>query len=149
MSSVDAGANEPRADANGSSTLTDAARAGGPALVLSVVVNAALATVARMAGVGEGLTQLTYPPVLFFTAVGVVGATIVYAALDRLTNRPDRIFVIVAAVVLVLSVVPDFTYVPRLPGGSTSAGAVLASMHVLTAAIAVRFLVDRDALTQS
>lgn len=148
-STVDAGASEPTADASGERTLADLARAGALALVLSWALNAALTTVAQMAGVGDGLMQLTYPPVLFFTTVGVVGATLVYAALDRLTSTPDRLFVVVAAVVLVLSVVPDFTYIPSQPGGSVTAGAVLASMHVAAAAITVWFLVDRNAVTQS
>lgn len=129
--------------------LSDVARAGGLALVASWVVNVAVTTVGRQAGIGEGLMAMTYPSVLVLTTVGVVGATVVYAVLARLTDRPDRNFLVVAAIVLVLSIVPDFTYIPGEPGGSVTAGVVLATMHVLTAAIAVWFLVDRRSLARS
>lgn len=124
-------------------------QAGAIALVLSVAVNVALATVARMAEIGEGLMAMTYPSVLLLTAVAVVGAVAVYLALRWVTSSPDRIFLAVAAVVLVVSVVPDFTYVPAQPGGSVTAGAVLALMHVATAAIVVWQIVDVDRLRQS
>lgn len=126
--------------------VTAIVRAGAVALVLAWIGNALVTTGARGVGIGEGLMALSYPSVLFLTAVGVVGATVVYAVLDRLTGRPDRNFVVLAAVVLVLSVVPDFTSIPDEPGGSLPAGIVLASMHVLTAVIVVWQLVDWTAL---
>jgi hypothetical protein len=122
--------------------LRDVALAGGLALVLSRVVNAAVTTVARMTEIGEGLQAMQYPRVLVLTAVGVVSATVVYAALSRVTAKPDRNFVVVATVVLVISIVPDFTFIPAEPGGSVTAGAVLAAMHVLAAVITVWLLVD-------
>lgn len=128
---------------------TYAIQAGAIALVLSVVVNAALVTVARMAAIGEGLMAMTYPSMLVLTAVGVVGAVALYLLLRSVTSRPDRTFLAVAAVVLVVSIVPDFTYIPAQPGGSVTAGAVLALMHVATAAIVVWLLVDLDRLRQS
>jgi hypothetical protein len=122
--------------------LRDVALAGGLALVLSLVANAAVTTVARMAEIGEGLQAMQYPRVLVLTTVGVVSATVVYAALSRVTAKPDRNFVVVATVVLVVSIVPDFTFIPAEPGGSVTAGAVLAAMHVLAAVITVWLLVD-------
>jgi len=122
--------------------LREVALAGGLALVLSLVANAAVTTVARMAEIGEGLQAMQYPRVLVLTTVGVVSATVVYAALSRVTAKPDRNFVVVATVVLVVSIVPDFTFIPAEPGGSVTAGAVLAAMHVLAAVITVWLLVD-------
>lgn len=146
---ADVDADRSAADTGEESAIGDVTRAGAAALVLSLVVNAAVTTVARMAEVGEGLEAMQYQSVLVLTAAGVVGATVVYAALSRLTSRPDRNFVIVAAIVLALSIVPDVTYIPSEPGGSLTAGIVLASMHVLTAVIAVWLLVDRGQVRQS
>lgn len=145
----DARTGDPGARDVESRELVDVLQAGAVALVLSVVVNAALVTVASMAGIGEGLMAMTYPAVIFLTTVGVVGAVAVYLFLRRLTSRPDRNFVAIAAVVLLVSIVPDFTYIPAQPGGSVTAGAVLALMHVAAAAIVVWQLVDLDRVRQS
>jgi len=141
-SNVDVEADQSATDVEAGGELTAIARRGALAFVLAVVANAAVTTVARMGEIGTGLRAMTYPSVIVLTAVGVVGATVVYAALYRVTSRPNRTFVIVAAGVLFLSIVPDFTYVPGEPGGSLAAGAVLAAMHVVTAAITVWLLVD-------
>jgi hypothetical protein len=117
-------------------------RAGVAALALSLVVNWALAFVAIAAGVAPALTALNYGPITFLTTVGVVGATAVYAVLARTVTDPDRVFAAVAAVVLVASVIPDFTFIPSQPGGSLLAGVVLAALHVTTAAICVAALTD-------
>lgn len=121
-------------------------RNGSAALLGSVLVNVALVATAGAAGIGEGLEPLTYLPVVILTTAGVLGATVVYAALDRWISAPDRTFAGLAAVVLALSILPDVLVIPGRPGGSLTAGLVLAAMHVVTAALCVWFLVDRDAL---
>jgi len=141
-SSVDAGTGGAPCRRTGA--LGAVARRGGTALVLSVLVNVVVATAARTGEVGTGLQAMTYPSVVGLTVIGVVGATVVYAALVRVSSRPDRTFVVVAVVVLVLSIVPDVTYIPSEPGGSLVAGVVLAAMHVMTAAIVLWQLVDRE-----
>ena len=55
---------------------------------------------------------------IIFTIVPAVVAVLLYAGLVRFTDNPARIFTIIAAVVLVLSVIPDFTYIPSVPGAS-------------------------------
>lgn len=117
-------------------------RSGVVALALSLVVNWALAFAAISAGVAPALTALNYGPVTFLTTLGVVGATAVYAVLTRVATDPDRAFVAVAAAVLVVSVIPDFTFIPNQPGGSLLAGGVLAVLHVATAVICVVALTD-------
>jgi len=47
---------------------------------------------------------------IFFTTIAAIVAVLLYAALLRSTANPARIFTIVSAVVLVVSVVPDFAY---------------------------------------
>src|SRR5437867_2666576 len=67
-------------------------------------------------------------------------AVLLYAGLVRFTRNAARIFSIVSAIVLVASFVPDFTYVPTVPGSSDAQIAILLAMHVVAAAVIVRML---------
>jgi len=118
------------------------ARRGGIALGLAVLVNVAIVFAADAAGIAPILDPLSTGPVVLFTALGVVGATIVYGVLARFRAEPDRLFALVAAVVLVLSLIPDATYAPTLPGATTLGVTVLAVMHVTAALVAVAVLTD-------
>ena len=82
------------------------AKRGLVAVVVAGVLDAAIVFAADAAGVAPNLDPLSYGPVLRFTTLGVVGATLVYGLLDRLAANPDRTFTVVAAVVLVLSWIP-------------------------------------------
>ncbi|MDG5775586.1 DUF6069 family protein [Haloarculaceae archaeon H-GB2-1] len=118
-------------------------RRGVVALVLAVVANLVVTAVGRTAAIAPEFPPLSYRPVALFTALGVVGAVVVYALLRRVTARPDRNFAVVAAVVLVVSLVPDVTFAPTLPGATTAGIGALMLMHVLTAVICVAVLTDR------
>ena len=118
------------------------ARRGGIALVLAVLVNVVIVVAADAAGIAPTLEPLSIGPVVLFTALGIVGATVVYALLARFRAEPDRLFALVAAVVLVLSLIPDATYAPTLPGATTLGVTVLAVMHVTAALVAVAVLTD-------
>ncbi|MFD1588008.1 DUF6069 family protein [Halorientalis brevis] len=118
------------------------ARRGGIALGLAVLVNVAIVVAADAAGVAPTLDPLSTGPVVLFTALGVVGATVVYGVLARFRAEPDRLFTGIAAVVLVLSLIPDVTYAPTLPGATTLGVTVLAIMHVTAALVAVAVLTD-------
>ncbi|SIR91667.1 DUF6069 family protein [Natronorubrum thiooxidans] len=113
---------------------------GAGALVLSLAVNWVIVFGANTGGIAPELDALTYGPVTLFTALGVVGATVTYGVLTRIATNPDRLFVIVAAIVLLLSLIPDFTVIPDQPGGSLVAGTILGVMHVTTAVICVGVL---------
>ncbi len=121
------------------------ARRGLVAVVVADAVNAAVVFAADAAGVAPNLDPLSYGPVLLFTTLGVVGATIAYGLLDRFVANPDRTFTLVAAVVLVLSWIPDALFVPAMPGGTAAGAAVLAFMHLTAAVVAVAALTDRYA----
>lgn len=75
-----------------------------------------------------------------FTSVLAVGAFLVYAALLRFARKPVRTFTIVSAVVLVLSLIPDFTIARSDPGSSDAQVAVLVLMHIVAAAVIVPVL---------
>src|SRR6056297_182268 len=111
-------------------TVGGLARRGGIALVLAVLVNVVIVVAADAAGVAPTLEPLSTGPVVLFTALGIVGATVVYGVLARFRETPDRLFTGIAAVVLVLSLIPDVTYAPTLPGATTLGVTVLAIMHV-------------------
>jgi hypothetical protein len=86
-----------------------------------------------------GLT-MGWGPVVLFTTLGAVGATIVYGVITRYSHRPTRTFTIVAAVVLVLSFGAFLAPLPVLSGAPSAAFATLAVMHVTAAATSVGVL---------
>ena len=75
-----------------------------------------------------------------FTVVPAIVAVLLYAILLRFSSDPARVFTIVAAVVLVLSLIPDITYIPAVPGSSPAQTAVLMVMHVVAAIVIVSML---------
>jgi len=77
---------------------------------------------------------------IFFTIPAAIIAVVLYATLLRTTKRPERIFTIISAVVLVLSIVPDLTYIPTVEGSSNAQTAVLILMHIVAAAVIVGML---------
>ena len=77
---------------------------------------------------------------ILFTVVPAIVAVLLYAALMRFTSSPARIFTNIAIVVLVLSLIPDLTYIPSVPGASSGQTAILMVMHVVAAAVIVSIL---------
>jgi tryptophan-rich sensory protein len=74
---------------------------------------------------------------IIMTLAPAVVAVLMYAALVRFTRRPERIFDVIAALVFVVTLVPDFTYIPTVPGSSNPQTAVLVAMHVIAAVVIV------------
>ena len=81
------------------------------AVVLSIVANAVVLSVALALNIAPEFQALAWPPVLFLTVVGAVGAVVAYWLVARFSDRPDRQFTILAAVVLLVSFVPDVALV--------------------------------------
>jgi hypothetical protein len=113
----------------------------GVALALGVLVNVGIVVGATSLGVAPGFRPLTVPPVVFFSAVGAVGAVVVYQGFRRYLDRPDHYFVRVAAVVLVLSFLPDVGLLAGDPAATVLGVVVLMLMHVVVAAASVWALV--------
>ena len=85
---------------------------------------------------------------IIFTVTFAIGAVLMYAALRRFTRQPARIFSVISAITFVVTLVPDFTYIPTVPGSTTAQTAVLVMMHVIAALVIVRMLTsssDRSA----
>lgn len=108
---------------------------GGIALALSLVVNGLIVGIITATDAVQSFQPLAFPPVLFLSAVGAVGATIVYGLLQWRSARPNRLFAVITGVVLLLSFVPDVTFLPGRPGATTAGILVLMVMHVTVAGI--------------
>ena len=77
-------------------------------------------------------------PVAFFTGVSALGAVAVFAIVRRVALRPAFAFRWIAAVVLVLSVMPDLWLLSEeaeqaFPGATPTAVLVLIVLHVVAA----------------
>jgi hypothetical protein len=114
---------------------------GAGALVASVLVNVGLVLVAGAVGLAPGFRPLSVPPVAFLSAVGAVGATGVYWGLTRYRDAADRSFVRLAAVVLVLSFLPDVGLLLNDPAATVAGVVALMVMHAVVAAASVGSLV--------
>jgi Family of unknown function (DUF6069) len=77
---------------------------------------------------------------VIFTVVPAIVAPLLYAGLLRFTRDPARIFTIISAIVFVVTAIPDFTYIPTVPGSTTAQTAVLVMMHVVAASVIVWML---------
>lgn len=108
---------------------------------LSVLVNAVLVVLVGAVGIAPEFRALTLPPVALLSAVGAIGAVVVYGLLTRYVDRPERTFRRVAAVVLVLSFVPDLGLLVGDPAATVPGVVVLMIMHVVVAAVSVGALV--------
>ena len=74
-------------------------------------------------------------PAIIFTVVPAIVAVIIYAILLRFTANPARTFTFIAVIALILSLIPDLTYIPTLPGATSPQAAVLMVMHVVAAVV--------------
>jgi tryptophan-rich sensory protein len=80
---------------------------------------------------------------ILFTLVPAIVAVLLYAALLRFARHPARVFTVIAAVVFVVTLIPDFTYIPTVPGATGGQTAVLVLMHVVAAGVIVGLLTTR------
>ena len=72
---------------------------------------------------------------IIFTLVPAIVAVLLYAILLRFTRQPERIFVIMSVIVFIVTLIPDFTYIPTGPGSSNPQTAILVLMHVVAALV--------------
>jgi len=94
------------------------------------------------------LLALDILPVVFWTVVGTIGAALSYRIIYRRSATPERTFIVVALIALVVSFVPNvaFLVIPQLKiHGLTPIGDyVLMAMHVVAAAVIVPILIWRS-----
>ncbi|WP_246391751.1 DUF6069 family protein [Halosimplex pelagicum] len=112
------------------------------AAILAAAANAGLVATAQAVGIAPGFRALTYPPVVFLSVLGALGAAGVYALLRRRVAEPAATFRKVAVATLVLSFVPDLALLAADPAATPAGVVVLMVMHVVVAAVAVELLVS-------
>lgn len=125
-----------------------AARRGRVALVsLATVVAATLANVlvyfaggAIVAYDPQFLPLTSVGGAIVFTLPAAAVAAGIYALLLRFAHRPARTFIIISAVVFVVTAIPDFTYIPTVPGVTAGQTAILVLMHTVAATVIVSML---------
>jgi len=115
---------------------------GVGAFVIALAVNCTLGWVALSQDLVESTEFFQYPAIAVWTLLGTGGATVVYGLLTRRSATPDRTFVRVAAVVLVLSFVPNIGLALFDDAVTTSEAIGLMALHVPPAIVAVLALPD-------
>jgi hypothetical protein len=110
---------------------------GTGALAIALVVNLTLGWVALSQGLVASTEFFRYPAIVVWTLLGMGGATLVYGVLTRRAATPDRTFVRVAAVVLLLSFAPDIGLALTADSVTTSEAVGLMTLHVPPAIVSV------------
>lgn len=87
--------------------------------------------------------------VAIFTFVAAIVAVLLYAVLLRKSVQPERTFTITAAVLLVLSVIPDVTMLPGEKGSSNGQIALLVLTHIVAAVVITGMLTKFGRNTRS
>ena len=89
--------------------------------------------------------SLSAVPVIFWTAIASIGATVVFAIIRKYAQNPNPLFIRVSVGALVLSFgmdIPLFFFdVPFFAGATTGGVVSLMAMHVIVATIIVPILV--------
>jgi hypothetical protein len=117
------------------------------ALIGSVVANLILLFVLKPFVINPAmpLHSLSVMPVAMLTTIGVIIATIVYAIMRAIMARPQKAFIDISVIVLLLSFIPDYLIIGQTTGpfvGATLTSALtLMLMHIIAAVIIVLSLV--------
>jgi hypothetical protein len=111
-------------------------------IVASVIANVIVYYLgALVVGYNSGFIVLANPSgAILFTIVPAIVATLLYASLLRYTRRPERLFATIAAIVFVVTTIPDLTYIPTVPGATNGQTAILVLMHIVAATVLVGML---------
>jgi hypothetical protein len=120
--------------------------AGAFAGALAVIANVVILYFAKP--LAPALMPLNIAPVVIWTIIGTLGATLVYRFIAGRSAAPGRAFVIVAVIALLISFAPDIALLvnPNPMFGQVTAPGVysLMAMHVVAAAIIVTTLIRRS-----
>jgi hypothetical protein len=99
-----------------------------------------------MSTVSPEFVPLSMPqPTIFFTVLGVLPAVLVFALVGRFVRRPARTYTIIAAIALLISLIPDVMMIvdptsAPFPGGTVVNVITLMVQHVVAAVIVVWLL---------
>lgn len=114
------------------------------AVLLASAVNGLVRVFALSAAGVPLLFPLEWGPVIASSAIAAIGATLVYGVITRVSTRPNRRFMMVAVVILLLSFAGPLNYQLSPPPGVAevpwAVTATLGVMHVASAAAIVGVL---------
>jgi hypothetical protein len=111
------------------------AAAGLAAAAVSLVADLMLATIGRAAfAVPASFDKFAFGTYAVLTVLGVAGATATWAAVARLSSRPDWLLTRLAALVTALFLIPDFLLLGTR-GNPAGPVAILMLMHLAIAVI--------------
>jgi hypothetical protein len=119
------------------------ARSGLLTIGASVLANAAFFHLAQVAVPYDPaflpLGNVSAP--IIFTVFPAVVAALLYAGLLQFVRKhAAMVFTLVSAITFVVTLIPDFTYIPTIDGVSNGEIGVLVAMHAIAAAIITRGL---------
>jgi Family of unknown function (DUF6069) len=78
---------------------------------------------------------------MMFTVFPAIVAALLYAGLLQFVRKdPAVVFTVISAITFVVTLIPDFTYIPTVEGVSNAEIAVLVTMHAIAAAVITRGL---------
>jgi hypothetical protein len=78
---------------------------------------------------------------IIFTIFPAAGAALLYAGLLQFVRKhAATVFTVASAMTFVLTLIPDFTYIPTVDGVSNAEIGVLVAMHAMAAAVITRGL---------
>jgi len=114
------------------------------AAIIGVLIVCAIARVILPSPYAPGLEMIMIPIIL--TLVLCTGAVIVYALVGRFAKNPVRTYIIISAVFLVISFLPDIAAVSMpMPGAGWPYSITLMIMHVVAGFITVYMLIKLTA----
>lgn len=110
---------------------------GTGAFAIALGVNLVLGWVGLSQDLVGSTEFFQYPAITLWTLLGMAGATVVYGVLTRRSASPDRTFLGVAVVALVLSFAPDIGLALTADSVTASEAVGLMALHVPPAIVAV------------
>ena len=110
------------------------------AAIIGVLIVRAIAMLVLQPPYAPGLAMIALP--IMLTLILCTGAVIVYALVGRFAKNPVRTYVIISAVFLVISFLPDVAVVSApFPGAGWPYSITLMIMHVVAGFITVYTLI--------
>jgi hypothetical protein len=119
------------------------------AVAANLIVRAFLFVLLDLPGDFPPLMALS---VIIFTLIGTGLGVLAYALVNRYSNNPNRTYLWIAAVALILSILPNFGLMANptaapFPGGSALAFGVLIIFHIVAALVFIPLLLKLSRTT--
>jgi F0F1-type ATP synthase assembly protein I len=140
---------DARARATASNIMLAGAVSMAAAVAANLVVRAFLFVLLDLPGDFPPLMALS---VIIFTLIGTGLGVLAYALVNKYSKNPTRTYLLIAAVALILSILPNFGLMANpaaapFPGGSALAFGVLIIFHITAALVFIPLLLKLSRTT--